>query len=283
MNILFDTFWFFHSTLVSCLTKPLDNPHYHWAQTCIEHFNVKFRQIRNGNRCFNKKCIYFTNHRSEADFFIDQYLSHGKSIFISRRMVVAYFFHFLPCILISKSLLLFSRNKNNRDSLYNRIDEYWKNSPYQSLLIYPEGTRYQGFGSLPLKNGLIHYAHDRKISIQIFISTNKEKVFSLQLKQSSRNTTVCVAYSKPIHPEDYEDVEAFKWHINNIWRKTWEDAHSKTTETVEFVGGASNIKHNKILYLVVSFTLFVMNSYMYLRYPLFLLFPIISLLQPQNS
>ena len=36
-----------------------------------------------------------------------------------------------------------------------------------SLLLYPEGTRSQRQASLPLKRGMLRYAHTRKLPVQV--------------------------------------------------------------------------------------------------------------------
>lgn len=45
--------------------------------------------------------------------------------------------------------------------------EVGSNAPQHSLLVYPEGTRSQRHASLPLKRGMLRYAHSRGLPLQV--------------------------------------------------------------------------------------------------------------------
>ena len=56
----------------------------------MKYFRVKIK-IRGPEELYeDNDCIYLTNHRCHGDFFIDQVLTKGRSIFISRWMTGYY-------------------------------------------------------------------------------------------------------------------------------------------------------------------------------------------------
>ena len=283
-NILYDTFWFFHSPFICYIITYFNNPHYDWAKMCVQYFDVKIKKVSNGNNPLLTKCIYFTNHRSEADFFVDQYLTHGHSIFLSRMMVGVYMYFYLPVALISRSLFLFSRNTKNRKVLYESVDNYWNKSKYSSLLVYPEGTRNQSSQSLPLKSGFIDYAYCRKIPVQIFISRNKERIFSLQCNNTTRGMNLQVAYARALYPEDYTNVGEFTKDIHILWDTTWKEAYDKTVDSSDFFPYVpKSIPYNRIEMNVMFLSLIFGTLYLYIQYPILLLYPFIGLLQIQSN
>lgn len=277
-RIIYETYWFFLSPMICWRGIMGANPHYEWAKMCVEHFKVNVRRVKNGVEPMCRKCLYMTNHRSEADFFMDQYLTHGSSIFLSRRMVALYAFPYLPTSYISKSLLFFVRKKGIRDTLYKQVDQYWKKSSYPSLLVYPEGTRNQTPVSKPLKMGFVYYAYERKLPIQIFISTNKEKVFSLQKKWCSHDTMVRVAYAKPLDPEDYESVDEFKTAVKDVWERTCVEVYDDSSETEALKPYETSLHFFRPAFVTASLCLIMAVLCLCVRFPLFLLYPLLGLL-----
>lgn len=276
-RIIYETYWFFLSPIIWSF-RVSSNPHYEWAKGCLEHFRVNVRHVKNGVEPMRRKCLYMTNHRSEADFFMDQYLTHGSSIFLSRRMVALCACPYLPTSYISKSLLFFVRKKGIRDALYKQIDEYWNKSSYPSLLVYPEGTRNQTPVSKPFKLGFVYYAYERKLPIQIFISTNKEKVFSLQKKWCSHDTMVRVAYAKPLDPEDYESVDKFKTAVKHVWERTWVEVYDDSSDTEVFTPYELPVHFSRPLLIFSYLCLMMVMVFLCVRFPLLLLYPLLGLL-----
>lgn len=75
------------------------------------------------------------------------------------------------------------------------IDQEWEKSPQTALGIYPEGHRSTDGKSLPLKRGMLHYAYDRKIPVQVVIGGNKEAILSEKKFLVGFGQTVSVGYS----------------------------------------------------------------------------------------
>jgi len=75
------------------------------------------------------------------------------------------------------------------------IDEQWEKSTQTALGVYPEGHRSTDGKSLPLKRGMLHYAYDRQIPVQIVIGGNKEAILSEKKMNVGFGQTVTVGYS----------------------------------------------------------------------------------------
>lgn len=246
------------------------------------YFDITIQKTKNGNAPLERKCVYMTNHRSESDFYVDQLLTSGRSVYIARWLVAVAGFGFIPTVLSGRSLFCFARGKTDRNSLYSKLDAYWRTSPHPCLLIYPEGTRNQNAVSKPLKSGFFYYAYERKLPVQIFISTNKENIFSFQKKCSHHGMTMRVAYAKPIYPEDFANVDEFIAHAKDIWAQTWTDAYDDTIETEPFIAQPHSIAYslwNRFLYH--SSCLIILLAYWWAcwNFPPLLLYPLAGLIQ----
>ena len=174
-------FFFWSPWITTIFYKISDNMHYKWSKLCQKYFQFKIKIIGENTLFQDEPCLYFTNHRSQADFFVDQILVNGRAIFISRWMV-AFYFPFIPIYFFGKSLFFFSK-KDKTTNIYKQLDNYKKESPYPCILVYPEGTRNILPMGLPIKNGFIRYAFNKKLPIQIFISLGKENIMSIQNKK----------------------------------------------------------------------------------------------------
>jgi len=92
--------------------------------------------------------------------------------------------------------LIFRRGSIADKKKFNRwIDEEWAKSTQTALGVYPEGHRSTTGKSLPLKRGMLHYAYDRSIPVQIVIGGNKESILSEKKFVVGFGQTVTVGYS----------------------------------------------------------------------------------------
>ena len=55
--------------------------------------------------------------------------------------------------------------------------------------------------SLPLRRGMLHYAHSRQVPVQIVITANKEAVISEKDMSAHFGQTLVVGYSEVIDPK----------------------------------------------------------------------------------
>lgn len=199
--------------------------------------NCNLYRISENKVNHSKNIIYFSNHRSWADFFIDNVVTEYCSKFISR-IEVAYI---LPlCVYISGHLLydvmiFFKRGKTSISDFeklikYNQIN----NNSGNDILVYPEGTRRSSLDyACDLKKGLIYYAYKENCPIQFIISKNKEKVLNEKRLTAEKNVNVYVHYSKVYYPDvtKYKTIQDFYDFINTEWKTTFNAVYETDHES----------------------------------------------------
>lgn len=217
-------FFYFDTT---SMTKPR-NDMYAWALLLKRFFRVKV--LRYGStklyKTDKKPVAYLCNHRSWADFFIDIYLTQGNASLLSRWLVFWVFPVFMTSARILCGILLFKRGHIVDKKKFNEwLDSSLAKSQVPGLLVYPEGHRSTKPTSLPLKRGMLHYIHSRKMPVQIIISCGKEVVMSEKLMSAAWGKTVVTSFSEPIFSEGKE-FEAFAAEINSVWDKMWKEVYA---------------------------------------------------------
>lgn len=168
-------------------------------------------------------CRHQCNHREWADFFVDLYVTEGRSGFLSRLMVLIVFPVFGIYGVLSKTAVFFRRNSKGRDfSKFNQmITQQIQRGPCSGIVVYPEGTRNIKPEALPLKRGMVRYAYTEKFPIQVVITTNKEHILSQKMKKASFGTRCLVGYSDIVDPSEYSNFEAFFEKVKSTWDSEW--------------------------------------------------------------
>ena len=175
-------------------------------------------------------CVYLSNHRAWADFFIDMYLTEGRA-FILSRFAVAYVFpaFMLPAMWVG-AVFAFKRGKAGaHDELNNALDAHLKTfTDFTGFVVYPEGTRNVRPKSLPLKRGLIKYTHSRGMDVQIIIGGHKEHVLSEQRGSASWGVEIPVGYSDVISSKAFVgDFEGFYAEVKRAWELEWDRVYGE--------------------------------------------------------
>ena len=190
--------------------------------------NVQFKLCSKEQLYRDKKCVYLSNHRAWADFFIDMSLCEGRTFTLSRMLVMYVFPVFMVPAVFVGAVFPFRRDKKGGyEELNASIDKHWSTFEqyFPGFLCYPEGTRNIKPHSLPLKRGMLRYAHSRKLPVQIIICAGKEKVFSQKRYAAERNHVLPVAYSAVIHSEEFPVFEDFAEAIRHAWEDEWACAY----------------------------------------------------------
>lgn len=167
--------------------------------------------------------MYLANHRSWADFFLDVYTTEGRSALLSRWAVFGTFPIFLTSALILKGIIFFKRNVAIDKGRFNAmLDRHVANSPRSGLVVYPEGHRNLRETSLPLKRGMLHYAHLRNMPVQVVITAGKELLLSETQLSAGFGAHLRVGYSKVIHPAQCsKGFDQFVQLVQQEWDETW--------------------------------------------------------------
>lgn len=195
-----------------------------WAQGMKAFYGFKVLQVNPSRRLYTGRCIYLCNHRSWADFMVDQYVTEGRTLFMSRWAVAYVFPLFMIPMWLVRAVLLFKRGSIADKVSFNAwIDREWRKSTQTALGVYPEGHRSTTGKSLPLKRGMLHYAYDRQIPVQIVIGANKESILSEKKMVVGFGRTVRVGYSDVIFPESFSDFESFMGKVQSTWDGEWKE------------------------------------------------------------
>lgn len=198
----------------------------------LNYSNCKLYRTSQDKVSHLKNIIYFSNHRSWADFFIDSTVTEYCTKFISR-IEVAYILPlcgYIHAKLILDLIILFKRNKTNISDFEKIIkDNQVNNNSGNDIFVYPEGTRRSGLDyACDLKKGLIYYAYKENCPIQFIISKNKEKVIDEKRLTAEKNVNVFVHYSGVYYPDvtKYRSMQEFYDFINAEWKTTFNAIYS---------------------------------------------------------
>jgi 1-acyl-sn-glycerol-3-phosphate acyltransferase len=196
--------------------------------TILHYLNCKLYRISENKISHSKNIIYFSNHRSSADFIIDNIVTEYCSKFISR-MLTAYvlpLYSYISGYLLMDVMIFFRRGKTTIDEFEKLIKHNQMNNlSGNDILVYPEGTRRPGQDyACDLKKGLIYYAYKENCPIQFIISKNKEKLLNEKKLTVEKNVNIFVHYSHVYYPDytKYKSMQEFYDYMNTEWKTTFD-------------------------------------------------------------
>ena len=199
--------------------------------------NCKLYRISEDKVSHSKNIIYFSNHRSWADFFIDNIVTEYCTKFISR-IEVAYIlpvYAYINGKLLLDLIIFFKRGKTNISDFEKVIkDNQLNDKSGNNIFVYPEGTRRSGLDyACDLKKGLIYYAYKENCPIQFIISKNKEKFLNEKTLTAEKNVNIFVHYSNIYYPDvtKYKSMQEFYEFINTEWKITFNAIYSTDHES----------------------------------------------------
>ena len=219
LKILFD---FTIKTEIEFLQKPYN---YIYNKFCCIIYRMTPNTISH-----KKNIIYFTNHRTFADFFIDSIVVNNIGTFISRHATYIAIPGLFIFNLIANMTESFHRKKGRTDIVafekkLKKIQETDRN-----IIIYPEGTRRYGYDyACDLKKGSIYYSYKNDSPIQFVITYGKDDIFNENKMMAVPNLNAFVYYSKVYHQdyETYKSMEEWYQHINSEWKTFFNTIYTK--------------------------------------------------------
>eukprot|EP00455_Lapot_gusevi_P056705 TRINITY_DN948_c0_g1_i1.p1 TRINITY_DN948_c0_g1~~TRINITY_DN948_c0_g1_i1.p1 ORF type:complete len:297 (+),score=59.26 TRINITY_DN948_c0_g1_i1:61-951(+) len=191
------------------------------AKTVLALLSCTLR-IKRG-QIYEPKCFYFMNHRGWSDFFIDPVtVSKSGHFSLLGRMSVYWALPFGSSYMhLHDQTVFFRRGNSTHDQINAAVDGYFRRVPTGHMVIYPEGTRNPEGVDLPLKTGMIKYAHRRNVPIQVIHVSNKEKVMKEKGGfHAQRGITCDIVYGPVVHPEKFQDEKEFVTAVINAWKET---------------------------------------------------------------
>ena len=174
--------------------------------------------------------VYLCNHRSWADFFIDQVVTGGSS-YLARLMVwigtpVSSLYAWL-----SHSTWFFNRKRGiDRAAFAKFMDTEWARRPTFGMIAYPEGTRNQDKDPLPLKTGVLQFAFEYKRPVQCVITAGKESVCNEKKLTARLGQTVVTECSAVIDPTTFDTQDKFVAEVRKAFAETWKLAYGAKSE-----------------------------------------------------
>lgn len=189
--------------------------HYHkgflrWVFNCQIHYEDP--AMRETIRAL-PRCIMLYNHRSFADFSISLLSTAPEKCAVVSRWAVAWLFPlaFFYSLFIEKGIVLFHRGAKDRESmrrqLFSRMRRVLERGRF--LVVFPEGHRYQGDGTLPLKRGAINWAYAQNYPCAVILQKGNEQVFNEKTLQAKRGMTVRCLHQGIYLPADFATADAF--------------------------------------------------------------------------
>ena len=225
---------------VKCLfynfkTKKENNVIVH--QCIMNYCNCKLYRVSKNKINHSPNIIYFSNHRSWGDFFIDNLTTKYCTRFVSRIEIafVLPIYAYINGYLINDLLIFFRRGQTSIPD-FEKLIKYnqQNNKSGNNILIYPEGTRRAGLDyACDLKKGLIYYSYKEKSPIQFIISKNKEKILNEKKFTSENNVDIFVHYSDVYYPdvEKYKSMQEYYDFINGEWKTTFNSIYETDYES----------------------------------------------------
>jgi len=199
--------------------------------------NCKLFRISEHKVNHSKNIIYFSNHRSWADFYIDNVVTEYCTKFISRIEVsfILPLYTYICGKLILDLIIFFRRGKTTISEFEKLIKHnQLNNKSGNDILVYPEGTRRTGLDyACDLKKGLIYYSYKENCPIQFIISKNKEKLLNEKKLTAEKNFNIFVHYSDVYYPDftKYKTIQEFYEFINAEWKKTFHKVYDTDHES----------------------------------------------------
>lgn len=100
-------------------------------------------------------------------------------------------------------------------------------SPFTGCVVYPEGHRYKGEGSLQLKHGVMEVAYNNNTPCQVFLTDGKEELLDeVNFKANKHQKLVCCV-SEVLYPSEYKTREEWFAAVEKTWNHTLADLEKK--------------------------------------------------------
>lgn len=120
-------------------------------------------------------------------------------------------------------------------------------SPNTGVIVYPEGHRYKGEGSLELKTGVMEVAYNLKVPCQIVLSNGKETVMDEIHLKINKNTLITICVSDVLDPTQFKTKEEWFAFVKEEWKKTYNKLEKNETDGKEFFGPLPGITEESIV------------------------------------
>ncbi|KAK8791813.1 hypothetical protein WA158_005190 [Blastocystis sp. Blastoise] len=181
------------------------------------------------------KVMFLCNHRSWADFFVDSVAVGGAS-YLSRLMVIVGVPGPAFVAWMNNFVWFFHRKRGiSREWLTHFFEEHWKTREQDGCVVYPEGHRFVGKGTLKLKTGVLEVAYNMNVPVQILLTANKEVLLNEKELKFQFGTNLISNTSKVLMPHDYGTKEEWFDAVHKIWDEVETELEAKKDDANNYV------------------------------------------------
>lgn len=198
-----------------------------WMDTQMSEFFETASQVTFPTGHQQNPRVFFFNHRSWADFWID-YVVCGGCAFVANPIVWLLVICFSPCLYVYDVMITLFGVKGGPGTtmrLRKILTDYRTQHPRTNIGVYPEGKRHHGADSLPLKMAIVDWCFHQNEHVQIIITSNKEQVLNEFRWTSCLGAKLFVARSPVLEPSSFESVESWRAAIESAWKDAWRKAY----------------------------------------------------------
>lgn len=182
-----------------------------WSRCLLRRYDVRLQpEPDSAPLLTGRRCLWIAPHRGVADFFVHKEIVEGRGATLSRCLVAGIFPFLWLFSRTDRSVWFFRRDRiHTRESFYRWLDREFERCPLDGLIVYAEGHRNRGREPLPLKAGMIHYAHGRGLPVQVIVAAHTERIVDEQVRAVRHGVIVPYRLEAPIEPQAFPDQRAF--------------------------------------------------------------------------
>jgi 1-acyl-sn-glycerol-3-phosphate acyltransferase len=157
--------------------------------------------------------LILVNHQSFADYSVCTACTDSNRVgYVGRAGI----YWLMPTMAfatqyIMKRGVLFRRNSKDRhkmrQQIYNGLAKAMQRK--QLVVVFPEGHRHLGKGTLPLKSGIINWAYEKQVACAIVLYYGNDKLINEKDLIINRGQKITCWHREIYHPRDYSTAEEF--------------------------------------------------------------------------
>jgi 1-acyl-sn-glycerol-3-phosphate acyltransferase len=228
------------------------------AACCIRCAKCSMYKVSKRGLIIDKNIMYMTNHVSVGDFFIDPYILHYTSRYISLNKM-AFILPVLGILCYLTSFTIFIKQGSSKEKVVEnlkKIEELRKKDDIRNISLYPEGLRrpHRHAVSTTLKKGFIYHSFENNLPIQIVHTTNKDYVIDDVNMMLHKNTKLFTYYGPKLDPQKLKakfekkhkrpyTKDDYYNEVYKSWSKIWSKMDKYRIDTLRSQG----LSHEKCL------------------------------------
>ena len=191
-----------------------------WSNTGCYLFRVHLRELPGSHPVTVKqrRTLNLFNHVSAADFLVHDLICEYQANYLSSIIIAIIFPLTWLTTRAQRGVFFFVRGGRGHhlEPFFRWVDSEYEQAARvrHNLLAYPEGHRNAKRTPLPLKHGVIRYAFERRMLVQITMAFGVDDALNEKsMEKNFRAAPVEFWRSAPIDPDDFESIPEFTVHV----------------------------------------------------------------------